>query len=430
MPSGLWDRPPDAPKPEPRFSFEYDFQKYELSSLGRLFGLPQWEASDRCVQWIRKISPDVTSMYDFVGRRKRGRSNSYSEGTHDNFHSYGTYVAWHALALTAGTLFLERPFALVESYVDSWEDLISKYRVTRADGSWISDGTEPPPSFALDDLLDGASVDRRPTDDYAALLRLTGIELGKPLSASVLVSGCWRSPDGVGVDISSALVPREHAKCAAIALGTAPEHHMHLPILRAFGDEDEEFGSSENDPCTPFISRRQAYAKLDNLDPYGSQAAIARDRLTMAVNNNLSLSSKDPWSAIWHRPRNRMAYIAQAWGVHVDEEDGDRSEQGTSVVCDVKFLRGALRKYRCDLLVLINLSLFISARDAGYEEESIDRLLRSWVTLVINEAGIVTRVEPSASDLETIRKLDDRAIHTFNDRFNALLREHKKTIVE
>ena len=57
----------------------------------------------------------MTSQFDFAGRRKPG-SEDYPEGTSDRFHGYGTYLAWHALALTAGDLFLERPLARVESY--------------------------------------------------------------------------------------------------------------------------------------------------------------------------------------------------------------------------------------------------------------------------------------------------------------------------
>jgi hypothetical protein len=260
----------------------------------------------------------------------------------------GTYLAWHALALTAGELLLERPLARLESYEESWNEWLSKYRITRADGLWLSDGTGRYPACARDELLDeGTSKERRPTGDHNTLLKLAGIGESLALGADFLATGNWKSPDGIRVDISTALVPAKEVHRAAVALGLSTGFHMYLPMATAFEDQDDDYRSREYAPCKEWVSRREGYVKLDEFDPYGSRAAIQRDRLTMAINKEYSLSSRDPWSAIWSRPRGKVAYTAEAWGMRQGEGRNESGEEGTTVTCQTDLLLEVLKKSGC-----------------------------------------------------------------------------------
>lgn len=425
----MWDRPNDVPKPEPDFNFEYDFEKYKITDLGRMFGVPQWEAGDRCIRWIRTMSPDSSSMYDFAGRSKPSRgSDGYREGTDDRFHSYGTYLAWHARALAGGELFLERPVVRLERYEESWEDWLKDYRVTRPDGLWLSDGVGPYPARACDDLSDGTSKQSRPTSDQGTLLNLAGIEIGKPLGQSVLVAGSWSSPDNVSVNIMSALVPKGEAELAAVALGAASEHNLYLPSLRAYEGEDEDgdFGNDENTPCKVWISRREAYSKLDKYDPYGSDAAIQRPRLTMAINTDFAAASKDPWSADWLMPGGKRAYSADAWGMRRGDGQAEKAEEGTAVVCDTAFLLEVLRSLDCSLLLLVKLDLYIEGNRYGDDETSSSKFVHSWLTATIDDTGAVQIVEPVDPDREVVRKLGNSG-YDLKTRFDALAQDHAKS---
>jgi hypothetical protein len=51
-------RPSEHLEPANPFHFDYDFAKYELDDLARIFGLPQWQVEDSCTVWVRKWSPD------------------------------------------------------------------------------------------------------------------------------------------------------------------------------------------------------------------------------------------------------------------------------------------------------------------------------------------------------------------------------------
>jgi hypothetical protein len=413
----LWHRPKDAPRPEPNFHFDYDFEKYKVSGLGRLFGLPQWQTGDRCIGWIRKLSPTATSMYDYAGRRKPG--DDYREGTKDRLHSYGMYLAWHALALTAGQFFLEQPVARVESYEDSWDDFLSDYRVTRRDGLWLSDGTDPYPARAREELMAEADKDRSPTDDEGILFKLAGIGEARTLGADFIASGNWRSPDHITVDISTSLVPADKAARAAVAVGTSPEFQMYLPTTQAFEDEDDNYRHGDNAPCKEWIGRREAYTKLDEYDLYGSRAAIQRDRLTMAINREFGLTSSDPWSVAWRNPRGEIAYTAEAWGVHRGEGRSARADEGNTITCRTDFLMEVLRKSDCNLVMLIKLEFFIErSRFPADEEES--KFIHSWVTAVIDQKGNVRFIKPTDADRRIVESLYEGDKYSLSKRFNVL----------
>jgi hypothetical protein len=239
LPGFTWQRPDTSPRPKPVFSFEYDFDKYELERLGRMFGLPPWVISDQCVAWVRKWDQNVSSMYEFSGRRRPGRDD-YSAGTRDDHHSYGTYLAWHALALAAGNLLQECRLVELRGYETSWEEWLLKYSITRADGLWLADGTEKYPPVAFHDLLGEGDNRGIPIADQAVLLSLSGINADLSIGNRPVFAASWNSPDNVNVSIVTAFVPESEAELAARAIATAPPFHMWLPSYRSY-DEDGRF---------------------------------------------------------------------------------------------------------------------------------------------------------------------------------------------
>jgi len=256
-------------------------------------------------------------------------------------------------------------------------------------------------------------------------LRLTGIKETRALNADFLASGNWQSPDGVRVDISTALVPAKQADRAAVALGLSSEFHMYLPTVRAFGNEDDDYRSRDNDPCKEWVGRREAYVKLDEFDPYGSRAAVQRDRLTMAINKEYSLSSRDPWFAIWSRPRGKVAYTAEAWGMRQGQGRNERGEEGTTITCQTDLLLEVLKKSDCHLLMLVKLELFIERNRFDPDGED-SKFVHGWVTAIIDQKGKVRVVEPTAADRKAISALSEYDVHSFNKRFNALAKHQSR----
>jgi hypothetical protein len=127
-------RPEDVPKSDPPFYFDYDFGKYEIASVGNMFGLPHWQVEDACIAWIRKWDAKIERMHDFGGRDRPSGYSPYATGAEDSFQSYGAYLARHALALEAGRLLLTTPINDSRYTDERWDEWLSRSSPTRQDG--------------------------------------------------------------------------------------------------------------------------------------------------------------------------------------------------------------------------------------------------------------------------------------------------------
>ena len=418
------ERPNGVPETNPPFHFEYDFEKYDLAEMGRIFGLPQWDVEDRCVKWIRCWDGDVKAMYESGGRPEPRGHSHYDYSKYDGFDSYGTYLARHALAIVGGELLLQRPITR-DSYSDSpWEEWLSDYSPTRKDGLWLADGTDRYPEYALDDLLDKDVEGKKiPTADSAVICSIAGIDLASEVvSRDLIVDGSWRSPDNTRVEINSALVPRADIHTAAIALATAPLTHMWLPRLEPHEEEEERTHRwrASMDPCVPWVTSENAEVKIDGHDPYGSKAAVTRSRPSSAVRKSLGLASRGPWSAIWLDSRGKAAFRSRAWGRLTGGGPAERWETGRALACNSEFLGHALRELDRDLLLVVMLEYY--RETSRYEENSsaADSFARSFAVVTIDSSLKVRTIQPSPPEIAAVDGLSHRDRYDFDKRFDAL----------
>ena len=418
--SGIsWDRPIDAPRPESHFSFEYDFRKYEVDGLGRLFGMRQWEVGDRLVGWIHKWEHNVTSMYDFAGRRKRGDRNDFYAGTREGYHSFGTYLAWHALAVTAGELLLERPLVENPYEADRWNDLVLKYSITRPDGLWLSDGTDKYPLAACHDLMEASEDRHKPTSDRKVVLSLAGIDSDLSIKGKLIVAGSWTAPDQVHVSIMSALVPDQDVELAARAVASSPEFHMWLPIYPAHDDEGR-YGNTEYAPLEAWISEQDAYPRLDGCDPLGSKAALERLRPAKKIRQRFRLTSKDRWEAIWTRRRDLPAFASCAWGVRTGEGRSESWERGLAFYVDSEFIKLLLRKLDRSLLLLVKLRYYREKQRYSDDSGSGGDSIHSWAIAAVNKSLEINAFSLSEQDCKLVQGLPEHSRYDFRERWRIL----------
>jgi hypothetical protein len=419
IPGFQWQRPADVPEPQPEFGYEYDFNKYEFNALGRLFGLAPWQVCDRCTGWIRKWSLTAESMYDFAGRRKRGDDSDYRLGMKEDYHSFGTYLAWHAIAVVGGELLLERPIHEVRSYEDPWEDWRKKYATTRPDGLWLADGMSKYPFVALHDLMRDADKSQLPVSDKALLLSLAGIDADLAIKGPLTVAGSWNSPDKVHVSITSALVPDAQAALAARSLAACPPFHMWLPTFQDYED-DRLFNRAEYLPLEAWISYQDSYTRLDDLDPFGSKAALERYRPARHVRRRFRLRSQDVWSACWERPRNLAAFLSSAWGGYRGRGRAQHNEQANALYADTRFLAGLLGKLDRSLVLLVKLQHYREKQ--RYDEESATGgdFTHSWLIAVIDRSLRIEVYEANPLDLEAVSTLSDHSRYDFRERVRVI----------
>ena len=116
-------RPAGNPEPENPFHYDYDFAKYQLDSVARLFALPEWQIEDACTKWIRTWSRDVQNMYTCPRIKPHygdgvGEWSAASIPAHDLLPGH---LAWHALMLTVGQLLPTTPVVGYSWDADPWK---------------------------------------------------------------------------------------------------------------------------------------------------------------------------------------------------------------------------------------------------------------------------------------------------------------------
>ncbi|WP_316187974.1 MULTISPECIES: hypothetical protein [unclassified Bradyrhizobium] len=410
-------RPNDIPEPTPDFGFEYDFEKYQPGRLGRLFGMPDWQIRDQLVTCIRGWDQNVKSMYDFAGRPKRGDTRNYNLGTADEYHNYGTYLAWHALAIVGGQLLLTTPLQKAHEWEDPWEDFVARFSITRKDGLWLADGTSLYPSFAQHDLIAGNGNKDTPAHDSTLLLSLAGIGANLSVDDRLIVAGSWSSPDNVSVSIMSALVPEGDSDLAARSLTTSSEFHMWLPDHHP----DDRLGD-EYAPLEPWTFNREAECKLDEDDPLGSRSALARHCPAGRTIKERRLRATGAWQTAWNEPTGRHAFQSLAWGRHTGHGRRADREQGDALYCDAQFMRELLAAKAQRLVLLVKLQHY---REKKYDEHGTGgTFTHSWIIAVVDEALGVATYSKNAADDAAISKLEQHARFSFRERYRALSEQH------
>ena len=346
-------RDKSAPKPHFKFYLDYDFQKYDVDDLSRIFGKQTWEVADMMSAIVQELDSDVSSMYDLDGRESPYSRTILKIGS--RYHTYGLQLGWHALFLVAGKLLAT--FPVTDDYSswhkdDPWGAWLRQYGLTRNDGLWLSDGKDGTPHDTSEALLDKMKGSLVLTGDSSRILRLAGLSprVGKEL----IVEGTWFSADDVKVDISSALV--SPGKAASLARKLSREDPM-LVSIPVFDEVEAGFerlmGRKEKD-WTPWIVCPSGDTLLDKDDPYGVSYANFRPRIASEFSRLCSLTSGDPFRRIWRDRRGKEAMHAQAWG-RENRDSEERAFSGRRLSCTSALLKKILAKKNKDLLLLVKL---------------------------------------------------------------------------
>jgi hypothetical protein len=356
-------RPEDTPKPKYEFYLDYDFDKYEVHSLSDVFGRPRWEVKDLISEVVRGIDSKVTSMYETGGREPSSRYQM--RGMTSIYHSYGQYLGWHALLLVAGQLLQKYP-ETDDWYSDEpWIDWLNRNLLTRKDGLWLSDGMDRPPLEVKTNLLEKGKDGLAITGSKIKILNL--VVNKSALGEGIVVEGKWNSPDGIKVNVSSALVAPQKAEVLVRQLIQEEPFFAWLPTYDQY-EEEHEYLSNDRKDYVPWIVCPSVEGRLDKNDPLGSICAEWRPRFAENIIVDFSLVTTDPFRRIWETSAQKPVAYSDAWG-YESEYGEERTDMGVRLVCLNKFLSDVLAKRNADLLVLIKLQRYekgIGSRDSRF----------------------------------------------------------------
>ena len=342
-------------KPEFQFDLDYDFHKYDVDDLSRIFGKPCWEVADMMSAIVQQLDPDVSSMYELDGRESPYSRTILKIGS--RYHTYGLQLGWHALFLVASKLLAT--FPVTDDYSswhkdDPWGAWLRHYGLTRNDGLWLSDGTDRTPLDTGEVLLEKRKEAPVLTGDSNTLLRLVG--LSSRVGKELIVEGTWFSADNVKVDISSALVPPDKAASLVRKLISEEPMVVWIPVFDEVEDGFERLMGRQEQDSTPWIVCPSGDTLLDKHDAYGVYYANFRSHIARDFAPLCGLTSSDPFRRIWHDQRGKEAMYAQAWG-REDRDSEERTHSGRRLSCTSSVLKKILAKYNKDLLLLVKLEL-------------------------------------------------------------------------
>jgi hypothetical protein len=342
-------RPEGAPEPEFEFHLDIDFAKMDVDNLGEVFGKGTWEVADLMSEIVKRLDPNVTSMYESKRRSSRYSRDHY--GITDRYHSYAQQLGWHALFFAAGRLLAQYPVTndwWGADNGDPWAGWLHRYTLTRRDGLWLHDGTDRTPLDTQSILLQKGKERLELTGDELLIKNLVGIS---DCPREIVIEGSWHSADGIYVRISSALVDPDD--CQSLTKRLIDEEPMQawLPIFDGDNEELEHF-RNEKIGYEPWVISPSGEAGLDKQDPLGVDGANRRSHLARKYADSIKIHVTDVFGRAWQYDNAEIALRAQAWGRN-EIDDGRSPHPGLRLLCEASTLKRILKKHHKTLLLLI-----------------------------------------------------------------------------
>lgn len=411
-------RPDASPRPEDGFHLDYDFNKYQVERLCHVFACPGWEVEDRISAWVRRWDTTVRGMHDCP----RGRSDdaSWSSGYVPDRDPYGGYLGWHALMLVAGELLATRAVVGEDWGGDAWAAFLGEYTLSRSDGLWLADLTDP---FPLDltkeaDMPMPESGERGTVrEDSNLLAPLLGLLDGKAATDWLPVAGRWSIGRDTTVTLQSVLANAGDARAVVLTVLSAEAFFRWLP-----DDEDEiarHFGG-DGHTVQPWVAKTpNTERQLDRHDPYGAATALDRPFPSDWTRELLGTVADDEVVRSWSIG-GRTAYRAEAWGAEGGRGEYAWSETGYRLFVGRDALLSLLKVSERSLVVALTLQKYHKGKSSGRAGDSSGFTHRSLVVVIDERGQIWSPRGLSRQAKGALAKLDPDRRRDFYPRFRAI----------
>lgn len=415
------DMPPEGEcDPDDHFSFDYDFQKYQVASVARLFREEPWKIRRRVLEIIRKHDPDIRSMFSCPHPHyEHDRSSSWSGGYPPEKDRYGGYLAWHALQIAAGEMLATRPVSRSEYRGDDWSGFLRSIGPSRSDDAWLSEWTDLTP------LDVGASIpmpesDRTSIYDadderfLSAPIGIAGREIG---SRGLVVAGHWLTSDHNNIRATSLLAPAKIARSALLAAMLIEQFHRGLPSLDEERDTRHEFPGYGSSIRSWIKARDYSDRSLDRYDPFAAASSQGRPSPGPWLRNAHGIARADDAGRCW-LDGTRPAFVGEAWG-GPDLWSGEDGGGGEWLRADKAFLLDFLGK--TDLV----LAGYVKARmhRSDKRKKGDDRMVHRTFGYLVDSTGRITVIKQVPKAIrQAVEQLGHNGKYEFSRRFAAITR--------
>ncbi|UTL78914.1 ATP-binding protein [Pseudomonas putida] len=408
-------RPDSSPQLEDGFHLDYDFNKYHVERLCHVFGCPGWEVADRISTWVRCWDSTIRGMYDCP--RSGSDDTSWSSGYVPSRDRYGGYLGWHALLLVAGELLETRAVVGEDWSGDAWAAFLREYALSRSDGLWLADLTDPFPLDLADIPMPESGEKSSAREDHDLLAPLLGMLDGKVVTDWLPVAGRWSIGRDTTVTLRSLLANVSDARAAVMAVLSAEAFFRFLPA-----DEDEVprcFGS-EGHTIQPWIGKAlDTERKLDHHDPYGAATALDRPFPSDWTRDLLGTVANDEVIRRWSIG-GKTAYRSETWGAEGGRGNYAWSETGYRFFVNLDSLLSLLKASERNLVVAFTVQKYHRGKSSGRIGDTNCFTHRSLI-VVIDERGQVWSPRGlSRQAKKALATLDSNRRRDFYPRFRAI----------
>lgn len=411
-------RPDASPRSEDGFHLDYDFNKYQVERLCHVFACAGWEVEDRINTWVRRWDTTVRGMHDCP--RSRSEDASWSSGYVPDRDRYGGYLGWHALMLVAGELLATRTVVGEDWNGDAWAAFLREYTLSRNDGLWLADLTDPFPldlTKEADMPMPGSGERGTVREDSNLLAPLLGILDGRVATDWLPVTGRWSIGRDTTVALQSVLANAGDARAVVMAVVSTEAFFRWLP-----DDEDEiarHFGG-DGHTVQPWVAKTpNTERQLDRHDPYGAATALDRPFPLDWTRDLLGTVADDEVIRRWSID-GRTAYRAEAWGAEGGRGEYAWSETGYRLSVNRDPLLSLLKVSERSLVVVLTLQKYHRGKSSGRAGDTSGFTHRSLVVVIDKRGQIWSPRGLSRQAKEALATLDPDRRRDFYPRFRAI----------
>jgi hypothetical protein len=322
--------------------------------------------------------------------------------------------------LVAGNLLAARRVVGEDWTGDAWAAFLKEYRLSRDDGLWLSDLTDP---FPLDLIKEadmpmpesGNSSTAR--EDSRLLAPLLGIDNRSVTADWVPVSGRWSIGHDTTVTVHSVSANAIDARSTAMALLSDEPFFRWLPhdedeIARHFGGDGHTVQQWVTD--TPNTERQ-----LDRHDPYSAATALDRPFPSASTQEQMGTEPDDPVVRHWSI-NGTTAFRAEAWGAEGGQGESAQSETGYRLLVKSEPLLSLLDSTGRSLVVALKLQKYHKRKSSGRGGDTGGFTHRSLVVIINGRGHVWAPRRLSQQAKEALETLDGDRRRDFYARFRAI----------
>ncbi|WP_206459099.1 ATP-binding protein [Anaerovorax sp. IOR16] len=352
------DRYEQLAKCAERFHVAFDFDRYWLNTLERIFNIPTKHLEMLIGNYVREsleLKPDENGwIHD--ERNDVFRSSKYELRTHTSHGELPSaerisfYLSYHGMFVIAGRLLKNETLYLDDYYeeaVNPYMAWLERNYLYREDGFMLFDGRTPTPVGIpawMNSRIDESWLIGVDKDYLYQNMRING---------DVCVDGYWeyqRNGFRETVTVDTALVDKSMIFSLMVTLEELPPHDYYLGNSDDFDEETDELFNMEN-----WIIQRNSYSELDKHDPWAKGTKYPDYEIKESYASMLDLTVNKLRNKWTEADNGRvMAYI-ENWVENLGQYNDDYFQPNTRLIAKEELLINLCKETEKALIVNVKI---------------------------------------------------------------------------